>query len=104
MYNDFYEVCWPWGFPQSSNVSKTKGNVRKKREFYLDYRELYKNFIKQNFCTLEQFLELTLFEVTVKIDDGQGSVIVGKAIDEDIMEASINAYINAINKKLDIGI
>lgn len=45
-----------------------------------------------------------LGEITVKIDDGQGSVIVGKAIDEDIMEASINAYINAINKKLDMGI
>lgn len=43
-----------------------------------------------------------LGEITVKIDDGNGSVIVGKAIDEDIMEASINAYINAINKKLDM--
>ena len=68
MYNDFHEVCWPRGFSQSSNVVKNKGNVRKKREFYLDYRELYKNFIKQNFCTLEQFLELTLFEVTIKIE------------------------------------
>jgi 2-isopropylmalate synthase len=42
-----------------------------------------------------------LGEITVKIADDKGSVIVGKAIDEDIMEASINAYINAINKKLD---
>lgn len=43
-----------------------------------------------------------LGEITVKIADGNGSVIVGKAIDEDIMEASINAYINAINKKIDM--
>ncbi len=43
-----------------------------------------------------------LGEVTVKIADDRGSVIVGKSIDEDIMEASINAYINAINKKIDM--
>lgn len=42
-----------------------------------------------------------LGEVTVKIAGNEGGVIVGKAIDEDIMEASINAYLNAINKKLD---
>ena len=42
-----------------------------------------------------------LGEVTVKIAGQEGGVIVGKAIDEDIMEASINAYLNAINKKLD---
>jgi 2-isopropylmalate synthase len=42
-----------------------------------------------------------LGEVTVKIAGNEGGVIVGKAIDEDIMEASINAYVNAINKKLD---
>jgi len=42
-----------------------------------------------------------LGEVTVKIASNTGGVIVGKAIDEDVMEASINAFINAINKKLD---
>lgn len=43
-----------------------------------------------------------LGEVTVKIAGNEGGVIVGKAIEEDIMEASINAYLNAINKKLDM--
>jgi 2-isopropylmalate synthase len=42
-----------------------------------------------------------LGEVTVKIENKAGQIIVGRAIDEDVMEASINAYINAINKMLD---
>jgi len=42
-----------------------------------------------------------LGEVTVKIENKDGRLIVGKAIDEDVMESSINAYINAINKMVD---
>jgi 2-isopropylmalate synthase len=41
-----------------------------------------------------------LGEVTVKITNGD-EVFVGKSISQDIMEASINAYINSINKMLD---
>lgn len=41
-----------------------------------------------------------LGEATVKIESDMGA-IVGKAIDEDVMQASINAFINAINKKID---
>ncbi|MFD3157242.1 2-isopropylmalate synthase [Haloimpatiens sp. FM7330] len=41
-----------------------------------------------------------LGEVTVKIKDND-KILVGKSISQDIMEASINAYINAINKMID---
>lgn len=42
-----------------------------------------------------------LGEVTVKIMDEKGQIFVGKDISEDVMEASINSYINAINKMID---
>jgi 2-isopropylmalate synthase len=41
-----------------------------------------------------------LGEVTVKIKDGK-KLFVGKSISQDIMEASVNAYVNAINKMID---
>lgn len=42
-----------------------------------------------------------LGEVTVKIMNGKGEIFIGKDISEDVMEASINSYINAINKMID---
>ena len=45
-----------------------------------------------------------LGEVTVKIADEKGQVFVGKDISEDVMEASIRAYINGINKMIDEGV
>ena len=64
-----HEVCWSWGFLNSSNGVKNKASRGKEeREFYLDYRTLYKTFIKHNFISLEQFLKLTLFEVILKIE------------------------------------
>lgn len=41
-----------------------------------------------------------LGEVTVKIEES-GEVFVGKALSGDVMEASINALINAVNKMMD---
>lgn len=41
-----------------------------------------------------------LGEVTVKIEDNN-NLFIGKALSQDIMEASVNAYINAINKMID---
>lgn len=42
-----------------------------------------------------------LGEVTVKIENEKAHIFVGKDISEDVMEASIRAYINAINKMID---
>lgn len=41
-----------------------------------------------------------LGEVTVKVNKGNRTYV-GKAVSQDIMEASINSYLNAINKMLD---
>ena len=44
-----------------------------------------------------------LGEVTVKIMNEEGKMFIGKDISEDIIEASIKSYINAINKMIDEG-
>jgi 2-isopropylmalate synthase len=41
-----------------------------------------------------------LGEVTVKVDFGQGKVVVGKGASTDVIEASARAYLNAVNRFL----
>jgi 2-isopropylmalate synthase len=41
-----------------------------------------------------------LGEVTVKVDFGGGSVVIGKGASTDVIEASARAYLNAVNRHL----
>ena len=41
-----------------------------------------------------------LGEVTVKVDFGEGKVVVGKGASTDVIEASARAYLNAVNRFL----
>jgi 2-isopropylmalate synthase len=41
-----------------------------------------------------------LGEVTVKVDFGQGRIVVGKGASTDVIEASARAYLNAVNRVL----
>jgi 2-isopropylmalate synthase len=44
-----------------------------------------------------------LGEVTLKVDFGNGELVVGKGASTDIIEASARAYLNAVNRYLNNG-
>ena len=44
-----------------------------------------------------------LGEVTVKVDFGDGQLLVGRGASTDIIEASARAYLNAVNRFLGNG-
>ena len=44
-----------------------------------------------------------LGEVTVKVDFGDGELLVGRGASTDIIEASARAYLNAVNRFLGNG-